>query len=110
MTYFSSPGINSDWESILVDFYGITKEQLFSKSRKREYCEPRQVIMYLDQVVLKKAQRDAGLRFKKNHATAHHSKRAIENLLKTNIEFRERFTRLLNRLAISPDMINKILK
>lgn len=68
---------------------GVNKDQMLSKSRKRELVQSRQECMYL----LKKTNRytfaEIGSLFNKDHTTAIHAIRTISNLLETNKIFKQ---------------------
>jgi chromosomal replication initiator protein len=68
--------------------YGVTQQQVFSKSRKRDYVQVRQVSMYLAQKYTKMpAGRIGQLIGKRDHSTVIHSCNTIEKRLKIDKAF-----------------------
>jgi hypothetical protein len=72
----------------LIDFFedyckrvDITKEQLFSKSRKRDLVEKRMVLSYTLRKSLGMTYQQIGKSLDKNHASIIHSIKNIENFL-----------------------------
>ncbi len=70
--------------------YGISQQQVFSKSRKRDYVQVRQVSMYLAQKYTKMpASRIGQLIGGRDHSTVLHSCSTIEQRLKVEKAFRD---------------------
>ena len=70
--------------------YGVTQQQVISKSRKRDFVQVRQVSMYLAQKYTKMpASRIGQLIGGRDHSTVLHSCSAIEQRLKVDKAFRE---------------------
>ena len=70
--------------------YGVTQQQVFSKSRKRDYVQVRQVSMYLAQKYTKMpASRIGQLIGGRDHSTVLHSCSTVEQRLKVEKGFRE---------------------
>ena len=70
--------------------YGVTQQQVFSKSRKRDYVQVRQVSMYLAQKYTKMpASRIGQLIGGRDHSTVLHSCNTIEQRLKVEKDFRD---------------------
>ena len=70
--------------------YGVTQQQVFSKSRKRDYVMVRQVSMYLAQKYTKMpASRIGQLIGGRDHSTVLHSCNTIEQRLKVEKDFRD---------------------
>ena len=68
--------------------YGVSQQQVFSKSRKREYVQVRQVSMYLAQKYTKMpAGRIGQLIGKRDHSTVIHSCNTIDKRLKIDATF-----------------------
>jgi chromosomal replication initiator protein len=68
--------------------YGVTQQNVFSKSRKRDYVQVRQVSMYLAQKYTKMpASRIGQLIGGRDHSTVLHSCSAVEQRLKTDRQF-----------------------
>lgn len=78
-------------EPVVADYYGITIKDLKRKTRKREIVEPRQICMWLREKYTRESLSEIGRRYGgKDHATVLYSKKVIDNLKETDIEFRER--------------------
>jgi len=80
----------------LIDFFedyckrvDITKEQLFSKSRKRDLVEKRMVLSYTLRKSLGMTYQQIGKSLDKNHASIIHSIKNIENFLVVYPHIRE---------------------
>ena len=70
--------------------YGVSQQQVYSKSRKRDYVQVRQVSMYLAQKYTKMpASRIGQLIGGRDHSTVLHSCSAVEQRLKVETSFRE---------------------
>ncbi|MDR0829111.1 MAG: chromosomal replication initiator protein DnaA [Prevotellaceae bacterium] len=69
---------------VICDFYGITREQLDSATRKREIAQPRQIAMYLSRKHIPKKSYDSiGASIgNRNHATVMHAENLIRDLRK----------------------------
>ena len=63
------------------DFYNIDPEQLFTKTRKREISDARQMVMYLAKRHVKMPVPAIGTRLSRTHATVLHACRNIEERL-----------------------------
>ena len=81
--------------------YGVTQQQVFSKSRKRDYVQVRQVSMYLAQ---KYTQMPAGrigqLIGKRDHSTVIHSCNTIEKRLKIDSTFSDEIRSIENSFKL----------
>jgi chromosomal replication initiator protein len=81
-----TPGINQSGYEFIADmvceFYGIDREVIFTKNRKRELVWARQVIHYLCHTHIKKQTLgEVGFRCgEKDHATVLHSKKTVLNM------------------------------
>lgn len=84
---------------MVCDVYDIHLSALCTRSRKRDYVEVRQVIMYLlcsyTTMSLKKI---AGIFGGYDHSTVIHSRKKINDLLCTDIELAHRIGRIKMRL------------
>jgi hypothetical protein len=83
----------------LIDFFedyckrvDITKEQLFSKSRKRDLVEKRMVLSYTLRKSLGMTYQQIGKSLDKNHASIIHSIKNIENFLSVYPHIRRLYT------------------
>jgi chromosomal replication initiator protein len=69
----------------------ITLEQLRSKTRKREIVEARQIYCKLAKKRTKYTLEQIGSAINKDHATVLHSVRTCNNLIETNINFKNKY-------------------
>jgi len=80
---------------VVESVYGYSMAQFLTKSRKRIYVEPRQMVHYFcckfDLFSLVDIGRKTG---GQDHATVIHSRKTIENLVLTNKVVRERFEQI----------------
>lgn len=91
-----------DWIDAVCDTFETKMEYLISKSRKREFVTPRQVILWglVKGVVPNKLSLTAiGALVNRDHATALHSRKAIDNLLDTDQQLREDIMQLVNQFG-----------
>jgi chromosomal replication initiation ATPase DnaA len=91
-----------DWIDAVCEQFATEREYIMKKSRKREHVLPRQVIMWglVVGVVPNKLSLTAiAAIFEKDHATAHHCKKKVYQLLDTDQELREDVIRLVNRFG-----------
>ncbi|MDE6285622.1 MAG: chromosomal replication initiator protein DnaA, partial [Muribaculaceae bacterium] len=65
----------------VCDHYGIDSDLIFTKSRKREISDARQVIMYLAKKIMKMPFTAIGVRLGRTHATVMYSCKNIEDRL-----------------------------
>ncbi len=76
-------------EDKCVSYFGVTKEQIHSKSRKREIVQARQVAMYLCRNLTKLSLSTIGANIgNRDHATVLHSCNAVSDLMETDKSFR----------------------
>ena len=75
--------------------YRITKDELLSKKRNREFVESRQIIMYAMREKFGYTFREAGAYFGKDHATALYGIRNIKGIMETDKEFKQKIKELL---------------
>ena len=75
--------------------YRITKDELLSKKRNREFVESRQIIMYAMREKFGYTFREAGAYFGKDHATALYGIRNIKGIMETDKEFKQKISELL---------------
>ena len=75
--------------------YRITKDELLSKKRNREFVESRQIIMYAMREKFGYTFREAGAYFGKDHATALYGIRNIRNIMETDKDFNQKIKELL---------------
>lgn len=75
--------------NMVCEFYGVNFDQINVKTRKRKLVIPRQIIMYLLHCHNRYSLESAAKIFKRDHATASHAKKTINNLIDTDIRIRE---------------------
>ena len=81
--------------------YGVTQQQVFSKSRKRDYVQVRQISMYLAQKYTKMpAGRIGQLIGKRDHSTVIHSCNTIEKRLKIDTTFSDEIRSIENSFKL----------
>ncbi|MCM1505314.1 MAG: chromosomal replication initiator protein DnaA [Muribaculum sp.] len=76
------------------DFYNIDPEQLFTKTRKREISDARQMVMYLAKRHVKMPVTAIGTRLSRTHATVLHACRNIEERLSMEATLRSDVERI----------------
>jgi chromosomal replication initiator protein len=86
--------------------YGLTKEQIISRSRKRECVESRHLIAY----IIKRKTRFSLAKIGemvggKDHTTIIHSIRTFEDLFGTDSVFRERCENVFTKVGIDPKSV-----
>jgi chromosomal replication initiator protein len=86
--------------------YGLTKEQIISRSRKRECVESRHLIAY----ILKRKTRFSLAKIGemvggKDHTTIIHSVRTFENIFGTDSVFRDRCENVFAKVGIDPKSV-----
>jgi chromosomal replication initiator protein len=87
--------------------YEVKIKDVFSRSRKREFCFSRQIIMslirkFFPRVPLAKVGNFCG---GKDHATVLHACRTVQNIFDTNLEFKEIYTRFCAMIRMNLDML-----
>lgn len=70
-------------------FYKINPDQLFTKSRKREISDARQLLMYLAKKMTKLSLTSIGSRIDRNYSTVIYACNSIENRLQLEKQLRE---------------------
>ena len=68
--------------------FKITRNQLMSKSRLREYVEPRQIAMYIISDVYGLGCSKTSRIFNKNHATVLYASRVVHDLMSVDKDFK----------------------
>ncbi len=77
-------------ESAVAQAYGLTVEEMKSKSRQRRVAQPRQVTMYLQKELLDLSYTEIGQRFGgRDHSTVIHSIRKVQDQIERDPEFRQ---------------------
>ena len=81
---------------IVSEHTGVPYDLMKTKSKKREYTEPRQICMYLIQKYTKLSLRLIGLKFGgKNHSTVKHACQKVEDLM-IEARFKQQLLSIIN--------------
>ena len=82
-------------------YFELPKTYAMMKIRKRKYVKARQIAitMIMDNVKLL-TYNEIGKYFEKNHATLIHSHKAVDNMIDTNIRFKQEYFALLRKLSL----------
>jgi len=80
-------------------FFGITKEELFSSSRKKELSLSRQIVMYFLRNLLKKSLKEISIIFKKEHSTIIYNLKTLENKLRKDFSLKIKVDYLLKEVS-----------
>ena len=70
-------------------YYNINSDLLYSKSRKREISDARQVVMYLAKKYTPMSSTNIGVRLSRNHATVLYACSSIEQRMAIEKQLRE---------------------
>jgi chromosomal replication initiator protein len=86
--------------------YGLTKEEIISRSRKRECVESRHLMAYIIKRKTRFSLKNIGERLGgRDHTTIIHSVRTFEDLFETDSTFRERCENIFYRVGIDPKSV-----
>jgi chromosomal replication initiator protein len=76
-------------QKVVCDYFGISIEQMKSKTRRREVVQTRQIIMYFAKLYTNSSLASIGqVCGDKDHATVLHACKTVKNLLETDKSFR----------------------
>jgi chromosomal replication initiator protein len=106
VSYYVAPALRESFKrkpqaiiERLCDYYNVSKDQLLSKSRDRQLVFIRHLAIYLILTKTRLTLKATGLIFGRDHTTAIHAKRMIENYLDTNsFNKREEIEQFINTL------------
>ncbi len=88
-------------QKVVADFFGLTINEIQSKTRKREIVQARQLAMYFSKKYTKSSLTTIGQQLgKKDHATVLHACRTVNNLLETDKQFRSSVQELEKRIRL----------
>lgn len=94
MNAYTAPGI-LETQSIInaaaAEIWGVPVELLFTRTRKREILEPRQVIQYYRYTILQHSPTKIGRETGVDEATIHNSVKSITNLLSTDKRLNKKY-------------------
>ncbi len=84
----------------VCDAYNITQTQIFHKTRKKSVAFPRQIGMYLSNLLIPQLSlKEVALYYKrKDHTTVLHAKKTIEKHFKDDKNFRIQIEKLINEI------------
>lgn len=81
------------------EYYNIQPDALFTKSRKREISDARQLVMYMTKKLTNLSVNAIGARLSRTHATVLHAVNAIENRLSNEVKLRADISNIEAALA-----------
>ncbi len=84
----------------VCDMYNVTPTQLFDKTRKKHIAFPRQVAMYLSNLLIPQASLKEIAEYykRKDHTTVLHAKKMIENQFRSDNKFRIQIELLIKEI------------
>jgi chromosomal replication initiator protein len=86
---------------VVCQFFGITKEQMQSASRKREIVQARQVAMFFANKLTEETLTTIGTTIgNRNHATVLHACKTVTDLMETDKQFRRNVEELEQKLHV----------
>jgi len=86
-------GFSSDEERIIylvAKSFGISHNDLKSRSHLRDFTTPRQVAIYFIRKYTSKTQQQVGIIFSRDHSTIVNSLKVVNNLMDTDAAFKEK--------------------
>ena len=107
ITYWSAPDLlitkktfeKIDKDSIILkvcNYYGVTLEELMSKSRLRKIADARNTLFYIFHKCYKMSSPEVGKIFNKNHATILSGANKIEGFMRFDKVFRKQINQIIN--------------
>ncbi len=119
MNYFAIPGLTRSFNAVtdaekirkllksICKIFNVTPEQIKSKSRKRDFVEPRHCLCFMAAGLTNLSLKYIGLFVGyKDHSPVIHGRDTFENLCKTQITMRNSFKKVCRALHIN---YNKLL-
>lgn len=106
MTAYIIPGILAP-EEIIAQQWGTTIAEMQSRTRKRHVVEARQVAMWYMMTRQNYSEAQAGHVFGRDHATAHHAKMTVYNLMESDKTFRNNVQQAIRRLDLFTKMVRE---
>ena len=86
----------------MSDYYGISVENIKSKTRKREITQARQISMYFAKQLTKASLKNIGAYFGgRDHSTVIHACQTVNDLIDTDKRFKEDVEELEKRIKIN---------
>ncbi|HTN35859.1 MAG TPA: helix-turn-helix domain-containing protein, partial [Arachidicoccus sp.] len=91
-----------DIQKMVASFYNVSYNDLFSKSRKQEIVQARQITMYLAKKFTNNSLKNIGTHFSgKDHTTVIHSCQTVENRMETDSGYREKFLEIQHKVQLA---------
>lgn len=89
-------------QKMVCSFYNIPYDKLLAKTRKREIVQARQITMFLAKKFTKSSLKNIGEHFGGfDHTTVIHSCQTVENLMDTDLEYKEQLHELQQKVQLS---------
>jgi chromosomal replication initiator protein len=89
-------------QKLVSDYYGISIEQIKSKTRKREIVQARQISMYFAKQLTKASLKNIGMYFGgRDHSTVIHACQTVNDLIDTDKKFKSDVEELSKRIKIN---------
>ncbi|CAI8275286.1 MAG: Chromosomal replication initiator protein DnaA [Bacteroidetes bacterium MED-G17] len=89
-------------QKLVSDYYGISVENIKSKTRKREITQARQISMYFAKQLTKASLKNIGAYFGgRDHSTVIHACQTVNDLIDTDKRFKEDVEELEKRIKIN---------
>ena len=98
----TSKDISIDYiQKIVCDYFGLGVDVIYSKSRKRDVVQARQLAMYFSKKLTKSSLTTIGLHCgNKDHATVLHACRTVNNLMDTDKQFKSYVIDIEKRIVV----------
>ncbi|MCB9251339.1 MAG: chromosomal replication initiator protein DnaA [Flavobacteriales bacterium] len=99
----SSREVSIDYiQKLVTEFYGLSVEQLKSKTRKREIVQARQISMYYAKSMTKASLKSIGTYFGgRDHSTVIHACQTVNDLMDTDKKFKNDVEEIGKRIKIN---------
>jgi chromosomal replication initiator protein len=89
-------------QKLVCDYYHISYDRLLTKTRKREVVLARQITMYFAKKFTKQSLKTIGDHFGGfDHTTVIHSCQTVENLMQTDVEYKENLLELQQKVQLA---------
>lgn len=89
-------------QKLVCDYFGITIDQVKSKTRKREIVQARQISMYFAKDLTKSSLKTIGMHFGgRDHSTVIHACQTVNDLIETDKKFKADVEELTKRIKIN---------
>jgi chromosomal replication initiator protein len=89
-------------QKLVCDYFGISIDQVKSKTRKREIVQARQISMYFAKDLTKSSLKTIGMHFGgRDHSTVIHACQTVNDLIETDKKFKADVEELTKRIKIN---------